>query len=680
MPLSIVLPLICVWPFSDIVLQAQPPRDTSASKLERTVDPNIKPGDNFFAYANGAWLKGATIPAGKDRWAVRDEINERARLQVAAILDDAPHARPGSLARKVADFRSAFLNQSAIEAKGIEPLKPQFARIDAVDDKLALTRLLGRSMRADVDPLNVGIFKSSSVLGLSVEHSIHGEKNYTAFLVQGGLGLGDRDAYLSKESRAIDQRERYQQYIARVLTFGGFDHAYQRAESVLALETALAETHATAAASANDRNANNEWSRSTFAHDAPGMDWTAFFEAAGLGKTQTVVAWQPTAVAGVASLVESMPLETWKDYLRFHAIDEFGEVLPFAFAEAAAGMRGVHATRDERAREQWSREITQTMMADAIGQLYVERYFSSKQKTRILGIIANVTREFRKHAANASWLSPESRKTAVAKIDNIYIGIGYPEKWESWNDLHIDVNDAFGNAQRIAERNSRHALARLTTPYDQREWALSSHSVGAVLNFQQNAYLFAAALLQTPKYDSTASDAATYGAIGAIIGHDMSHFVDVLGADYEPNGRMRRWWTAEDSTRFEVAAEPIVRQFSEYQPVPGVNMDGRLARTENVADLAGITAAFEAYRASLGARGGEKDYVRKNDREFFIAFAQAFATKTNEAGMRAQMVTDHAPEMYRMNTVRNIDAWYDAFDVVAGQSLYIEPKARVRIW
>lgn len=680
MSLSIVLLLLCVWPFSDIVLPAQPARDTAASKLERSVDSSIKPGDDFFSYANGAWLKQAFIPAGKDRWAVRDELNERARLQIATILDDAPTARAGSLARKVADFRSALLNQSAIEAKGIEPLRPQFARIDAVGDKLALTRLLGRTMRADVDPLNVGIFKSSTVLGLSVEHSIHGEKNYTAFLVQGGLGLGDRDAYLSREPRNVDLRERYQKYVARVLMFGGFERAHQRAESVIALETAIAETHATSVASANDRNANNEWTRATFAREAPGMDWNAFFEAAGLGKTQVVVAWQPSAVKGVAALVESTSLETWKDYLRFQAMHEFGEVLPFAFAEAAAGLRGVHATRDERAREQQSRELTQFAVSDAVGQLYVERYFSQAQKTRVIGIIANVTKEFRKHVANAAWLSPASRKTAVAKIDGIYIGIGYPEKWESWNDLRIDLNDAFGNLQRIAERNSRRALARLTMAYDRREWALSSHSVGAVLNFQQNAYLFAAAFLQSPKYDSTASDAATYGAIGAIIGHDMSHFVDVLGADYEPNGRMRRWWTADDSMSFEKIAEPIVQQFSEYQPVPGVYMDGRLSRTENVADLAGITAAFEAYRLSLGARGGDRDYVRRNDREFFIAFAQAFGTKTNEAGMRAQMMTDHAPEMYRMNTVRNIDAWYDAFDVTAGQRLYVEPKARVRIW
>ena len=235
-------------------------------------------------------------------------------------------------------------------------------------------------------------------------------------------------------------------------------------------------------------------------------------------------------------------------------------------------------------------------------------------------------------------------------------------------------------APGVAERSSRRALARLGRPYDPHEWVMAPQNAGAVLIFQQNAYEFAAALLQPPKYDPAASTAATYGAIGAIIGHDMSHFVDVLGADYEPNGRMRRWWTAEDFAKFEAAAEPLVRQFSEYEALPGVHVDGRLSRTENVADLAGMTAAFQAYRKSLGAMAGDREHVHRADREFFIAFAQAFGAKLNEKALRAQAATDHAPEMYRMNTVRNIDAWYEAFDVVPGQRLYLEPAARVRIW
>ena len=287
---------------------------------------------------------------------------------------------------------------------------------------------------------------------------------------------------------------------------------------------------------------------------------------------------------------------------------------------------------------------------------------------------------FREHVARAPWLSPVSRQIALEKLDRLYVGIGYPETWADWSDLRIDADDALGNALRVAERARRQALARLGKPHDARAWVLTPQIVGAVLIFQQNTYTFSAALLQPPKYDSTASDAAAYGAIGAIIGHDMSHFVDALGADYEPDGRMRHWWTVDDSVKFEAVTEPIVRQFSEYEPLPGMHVDGRLTRTENIADLAGLTAAFEAYRKTLGPKISNKDLVRRMDREFFIAFAQAFGAKLNETAMRAQLATDHAPEMYRFDTVRNLDAWYEAFDVIPGQRLYVEPGARVRIW
>lgn len=637
--------------------------------------PTPAPGDDFFAYANGAWLDAAVIPDGKGRWTVRDEINDRTRAQIAAILDAAGAAAPGSLARKVGDFRSAFLNQSAIDARGTSPLAPLFSRIDQAGDTRALARLLGSTMHADAAPLNLGVYSSSSVLGFAVEHSIHGETTYTPFLVQGGLALGDREQYLSQEPGAVDRRGRYRQYIARMLSLAGFDRTDQRAESVLSLETAIAETQATSEASAADRNADHQWSRADFTRDAPGLDWTAFFDAAGLGGQPIVVAWQPSAVKGVAALVAARPLDAWKDYLRFHAIDDHADVLPHAFSDAAADMRG-----DRRTREQRALALTQSALADAIGELYAARYFPPAQKARVRRIVQNVTAVFRDHVAHAAWLSPASREVAAAKVDALYVGIGYPEAWPDWSDLRIDPADAFGNAARLAERARRRALARLTAPYDQHEWTLTPQTAGALLIFQQNAYQFAAALLQPPKYDAAASDAAAYGAIGAIVGHDMSHFVDLLGADYEPDGRMRRWWTADDATNFDKAAEPLVRQFSAYEPLPGLHVDGRLTRSENVADLAGLVAAFEAYRMSLGATVADKAAVRRQDREFFIAFAQAFGSTMNEAGLRAQLANDHAPERYRMNTVRNVDAWYEAFDVVPGQRLYLEPAARVRVW
>lgn len=665
----------CLWTASTASARAQAPRARLASGLHATVDPTIRPGDDFFAYANATWLRVAVIPPGKDRWTVRDDINERTRRQIATLLDDARSAPAGSLARRVADFRRAYLDEAAIEKRGTKPLSAMFARIAGAHDRIALARLLGATMHADVDPLDLGVYTSASVLGLSVEHGIHGEKTYDVFLVQGGLGLGDREQYLSEAADAAERRTHYRRYVARVLGLAGFDRAEERADSVLALETAMARTHATAAASGVDRNADNRWSRSDLAREAPGLDWTAFLDAAGLGGQRVIVAWQPSAIRGLAELADARSLETWKDYLRFHAIDDYADVLPHAFADAAAEIHADHRTRSERALG-----ATQSMLADALGELYAERYFSPAQKKRVSRIIDNVAAAFRERVARTTWLSPASRRIALAKLDRLYVGVGYPERWEDWSDLRIDAADAFGNAQRIHERNVRHALARLSRPFDPHEWVMPPHIAGAVLVFQQNAYTFSAALLQPPKYDSTASDAAAYGAIGAIIGHDVSHFVDVLGAEYEPDGRVHRWWTADDSTRFEAAADPLVRQFSAYEPLPGLHVNGRLTRTENVADLAGLDAAFAAYRKSLGAEAANKEYVRRMDREFFLAFARAFGAKLSDAAMRAQLASDHAPEMYRMNTVRNLDAWYDAFDVTPDQRLYVEPKARVRIW
>jgi putative endopeptidase len=656
--------------------------DRPHSDLEPGVDSSISPGDDFFAYANGSWLQATEIPAGKERWNARNEISELTRQQVAKLLDDASTAPVGSSARKVAEFRAAYLNEAAIEARGVAPLKPLLDSIEYVGDKAALTRFLGRGLRADVDPLNWGVYRSSSLLGLSVEPSIHGEKTYVAFLLQGGVGLPDREYYVSTEPRMQALRPRYREYIGRLLSLAGSDRAEQRADAVMALETALAEAQATREASANDHNADNRWTRGDFARQAPGMDWSAFFAAAGLARQDAFVAWQPAAVTGLAALVASEPLETWKDYLRFHVVDGLADVLPRAFAEQAQAMReAVSDQRQPSSRAQRALETTQVAMSDALGRMYAERYFPADQKARVEAIVGNVIAAFRRRVESATWMSPGTRRQALAKLKTLYFGVGYPETWQDYSDLAVDSTDAVGNLRRVADRNYRRALARLGRPVDRTEWWIAPQIVGAVLVFQQNAYNFPAALLQAPKFDPTASDAANYGAIGAIVGHEVSHFVDMLGAEWDAENRERRWWTIEDSTRFQTAADALGQQVSGYHPLPDLAVNGKLTQTENIADLAGLAAAFEAYRKTLGGRANDQAYVRQQDREFFIGFARSWRGKVREEALRTQLATDgHAPERFRIATVRNIDAWYDAFDVRPGQRLYLEPKARVRIW
>jgi len=664
---------------------AQVASDSAAPALEDAVDADTEPGDDFFLYANGGWLKATEIPAGKGLWGARSEIAQRTRQQVAKLLDDANAAPAGSDARKVADFRAAYLNEAAIEARGIAPLKPLLGRIDRIRDKAGLTRLLGSELRADVDPMNLGVYNSSHILGLAVQAGNHGEKDHVAYLLQGGLGLPEREHYLNADPRMQALRVQYQAAIGHTLARLGLDlgspasKTASRAAAVMALETAIARSHATSEASANEHNADTLWTRADFAREAPGMDWSAFFAAAGLAKQPAFVAWQPTALKGAAELVASQRLQAWKDYLRIRVIARYAEVLPRAVD--AMPLRGVAAGSDQPgSRAQRALEATQSAMSDAIGKMYTERHFPPAYKARLQVIVANVVAAFTQRVEAAAWMSPGAKTTALAKLKSLYFGVGYPDRWQDYSNLAVDPADALGNLRRIAQRNYNQAVARLGQPVDQTEWCIAPQWPGAILTFHQNAYNFAAALLQVPKFDPSASDAVNYGAIGAIVGHEVSHFVDTLGADYAADGRLSRWWTDDDMTRYEAATEPLVRQFSGYRPFPDAAVDGKLALTENLADLGGLLAAFDAYRSTLGSKANDQQYVRQQDRQFFISFARGWRAKYRDDALRTQAASDHAPENYRVSTVRNVDAWYDAFDVKPGQRLYLEPKERVRIW
>jgi putative endopeptidase len=651
------------------------------ARLESTVDASILPGDDFFAYANGGWLKATAIPAGKERWGARDELQEQARGRIAALLDDARIAPAGSPARKVADFRAAYLNEAAIEAKGLATLQPLLERIEKVSGKTELTRFLARGMLADVDPMGFGIYQSASVLGLAVQQSIHGEKNNVAFLVQGGLGLPDREDYLSADPGKEALRTRYREYIRQMLTLAGFRRADERANAVLALETAIAQSHGTAEASANDRNADQVWTRSDFGRKAPGMDWTAFFDEAGLAGQGELVVWQPTAVTGLAAQVASQPLEAWKDYLRFHAIHDFADVLPRAFAEQAMALRAATTAGPQPSRAERALAATQSAMRDALGKMYTARYFPAAQKARVERISDNVRAALAKRVEASTWMTPATKANALLKLKTLYVGIGYPDRWDDDSSLTIDPKDPLGNLQRLSDRAYRNAVARLGQPVDLKYWAMAPQTVGGLLVFQQNSYVMSAALLEPPKYDHASSDAAAYGSVGALIGHDVTHYIDVLGADYDTEHRMQHWWTAEDMQRFQGLTQPLADQFASYHPLPGLSIDPKRTLTENIADLGGLAAAFDAYRQTLGSRLTDADYVRQQDREFFIAYAQTLRRKASESALRKQLATDnHAPENYRADTVRNLDAWYAAFDVRPGQRLYLEPAARVRVW
>ena len=653
------------------VADTRTPAIPAASPQEIGVDTGIKPGDDFYSYANGDWLKATQIPADRSRWGARNEIDEKTRAQLASLIEAAAKRSPGSYQRKVADFYAAYLSESAIEAKGVTSIRPLLNRIDGVHDKTALARLLGGGLRADVDPLNFGVYESSHLFGLAAQRGIHGEGRYFGYLLQGGLSLPTRDDYLNNTPQAQVLRTELLGNIGRALKLAGLERVEPRAAAVMELETAIARAQGTREESSNDHNADNHWALAEFPAKAPGMDWPAFFAAAGLARQKDLVAWQPGAIKGEAALIAAYPLQTWQDYLRFHVVDRYADVLPRAFARHS----DLSGPPNNVPREQRAMEATNRAMPDAVGRMYVEKYFPAESKIKAQAIAANVIDAFAKRIEAIEWLSPATRTLAVSKLKAMYFGVGYPDRWADYSRVTIDAGDPIGNLQHVADWDYQNALAKLDQPADATEWAPSPQSVAAYSIPLQNAYNFCAALLQPPKFDPSASDAANYGAIGAIFGHEVSHFVDLLGAEYDVQGAMHHWWTSDDNLQFEALSKPLIEQFSSYSPFPDLSINGKLTLSENIADLGGLAAAFDAYRRTLGNKGNDKDYVRQQDREFFIGFARAWRVKIRRDALRTQVATnDHAPENFRVSTVRNMDASYNAFDVVPGQRLYLEPR------
>jgi putative endopeptidase len=685
--------MLCALLACGASLQAQAQNDAIEG-----VDKTIHPGDDFFAYANGQWLNTRDIPSGRTRWSVGNEIQALAQQQVSQLLNQLATQPPGAsdgTARKVADFRAAFLDEATIEARGLAPIKSQLLdRIEAINNKRALARFLGSELRADVDPMGFGGAQSKHLFGLAVDKGIQGEQRNAAILVQGGLGLPDREHYLSPAAPMQALRVQYRDHLAQLWRLAGGSPAPQRIEAVMALETAIARSHATKEDSAREENANQRWTHHDFAQEAPGLDWAAFFAAAGLTRSGTwapVIVWQPNAAKGAAALVAAQPLQVWKDYLRLRAVDRHAYVLPRAFAQAASALHDVAVAGASEApsRAQQATAAVQQALGEGVSRLYVQRHFPAEYKARVQSIAAQVQLVLRERMAAVNWLADAGKAQALVKLETVYFGLGYPERWADDSTLVVRRDDAFGNRRRAEQWHTRLALARLGQPVDTRRWALPSHTIAAGLDFTKNAYNFPAALLQETKFDAVRSlqalkagepDAANYGAIGAIVGHELTHFFDELGADYDLQGAKRRSWTDADLARYRAATKPLVEQFSNYRPFEDVAVDGQAALVENLADLMGLSAAFEAYRRTLGARASDPEFVKRHDRLFFIGFARSWRAKNNDEALRKRARSDHPPEPYRIATVRNLDAWYEAFDVRPGHRLYLPPADRVRVW
>ncbi|MCU0685665.1 MAG: M13 family metallopeptidase, partial [Polyangiaceae bacterium] len=675
LPLFATLFVACSTP-------APAPRATSAPAATRGLDlagmdRATLPGNDFFVYGNGSWLKQTEIPADRSGYGTGAILTELTAKRTAELIAEADaKAPPGSDARKVGDYYASYLDEAAIEAKGLSPLQPTLDRFAALADAKGLARALGATLRADVDAFNRTDFYTDNVLGLWVAQDLNDPSRYAPFLLQGGLGLPDRSYYVDAGPKLAEIRDKYQAYLVAMFKLAGAADAEAKAKRVFELELRLARSHATRTESVDVHKGNNHWARRDFAARAPGLDWDAYFEAAGLGPQGEFVVWHPGALTGLAAAVREVPLETWKDYLTLHALASAAPLLPKAFVDERFAFYGGVLSGTPKLRDRWKRAVdaTSDALGEAVGRLYVERYFPASEKARAEAMVQNELAAFARRVERLDWMAPATKQKALAKLKVLKVGVGYPDKWRDYSALEIVRGDAFGNAERAALFEYRRNLAKLGRPVDRGEWVMNPQLVNAVNLPAMNAMNFPAAILQPPNFDPARPSAMDYGAIGSTIGHEISHSFDDQGALFDATGRLENWWTPADFAHFREAAAKLVKQYDAYRPFPDASVNGTLTLSENIADVAGLAVAYDAYRLSLHGQEAPARDGFTGDQQFFISFAQKWRSKFREPTQRQRLLTDgHSPADYRALTVRNLDAWYAAFDVQPGQALFLTP-------
>jgi putative endopeptidase len=679
-----ILPLLlCAFTASAASqLYAQPP-DTGISIPN--MDTAVPPGDNFYLYANGGFIAHTKLPADRASLGVFNGLSDLSFKQTASIIENASkgNAPAGSDERKIADLYRSFMDEAAIESHGLPALKPHLAEIAAIQNPHELAHALGLTLRADVDALNNTNFHTANIFGLWVAPNFNDPDHYAPYLLQGGTQLPNRDYYLSDADAMKQVREKYLAHIATTFRLAGLSDPDARAARVLALETAIAKQQVSLADSEDIHKANNPWHAADFAAKAPGLDWAEFFHAASLDKQDTFIVWQPAAFTGEAALVASQPIDAWKDLLAYHVIENYAGATSKALADERFAFFGttLSGVTQQRPRDFRGDVFVSATLGDAVGQLYVKRFFSPEAKAQAQAIVANLLAAYRVRLESITWMAPDTKKEAIVKLGTLQVGVGYPDHWRSYTGYEVSPDNLFANTWKANLFDYHYSLGRIGAPVDRKEWCMTPQTVNAVNLPLDNGLNFPAAILQPPFFDPKAPAAHNYGAIGTIIGHEISHTFDSEGAAFDSMGRVRNWWTPEDLAHFNAVTAALAAQYDTYAPFPDLHVNGRQTLGENIADVAGLAAAYDAFHASLKGSAAPVVAGFSGDQQFFIAFGQNWGGIIRDAALRQEVLTDpHAPAQYRALTVRNEDGWYTTFSIKPTDKLYLAPKDRVRIW
>jgi putative endopeptidase len=640
------------------------------------MDRGVDPGDDFAAYANGTWQKTTAIPPDRSNWGTSTILTDQAEQRVRDLIEGAAgsQAAKGSAAQKVGDFYTAFMDEAAIEKAGRSPLQPYLAAVATIGSKGQLARALGFSDRNGV---NVPI-------RTSVSADLKNNDRYALYIEQDGLGLPDRDYYLDeKNERFADVRAKYLHHVAAMLTLAGLTDAETKAQAIVALERKIATVHWTRVESRQMDKIYNPVTRAELAARFPGFDWNSYIAGAQLPDKVSLIAVQPSALAGIAQLVASEPLDVWKDYLVFHIVSDYASVLPKAFVDEDFAFNGKVLAGTPEPRERWRRGVDQVneALGEAVGQLYVATYFPPTAKAKADELVHNLLAAMDVRLQNLTWMAPETKVKARAKLAAFTPKIGYPDKFRDYSKLDVKRNDAFGNLRRAREFEYERALTKAPGPVDRGEWEMTPQTVNAYADPSMNEIVFPAGILQPPYFDPNADPAVNYGGIGAVIGHELSHHFDDQGRKFDAKGALADWWTPTDVERFTSYTDRVVKQYGEYEPLPGKHVNGELTLGENMADLAGLMVAYDAYRISLHGQEAPVLDGFTGDQRFFLGWAQVWRRKYRDEALLQLITTNpHTPSHFRPYVVRNIDAWYTAFNVQPGTKLYLAPADRVHVW
>jgi putative endopeptidase len=638
-------------------------------------DPTVKPGEDFYRYAGGTWLKTEQIPADRANWGTLTKLRSLSQERVRDLIEAAAtsDARDGSVQRKVGDYYAAYLDTKSIEARGLAPAMPGLAAIASARSHEDIARLLARADLGLPSPIDFGI---------SLDRK--NPDRYVVVIRHGGIALPERDFYLREDEQFTTVRAQYREHIARFMKLAGQDAPEESAAAILALETEIARLHWPAADRRDSDRTYNLVSRAGLDELAPDFPWAATFDAAGLPPLQEVVVGEKSAIPLLAKLFHATPVATWRRYLTYHFLRTHASLLPTALDAEAFAFFGHTLNGQPEQTARWKRAVDATNggLGEAVGQLYVARYFPPAAKAAALEMIENLRAAFADRIAHATWMSEETRKVAADKLAAFRPKIGYPDRWRDYSGVEVRRDDAFGNHDRSVLFEWRRELGRLSQKTDRDEWFLAPQTVNAYYNPIFNEIVFPAAILQPPLFDAAADSAVNYGAIGGVIGHEMGHGFDDQGAKYDAHGVLRSWWLERDVTAFKALGDRLAVQYDAYEPLPGIRVNGRLTLGENLGDLGGTSVALEAYHRSLQGRPAPVIGSLGGDQRFFLAWAQAWRSLYRDQSLRNQVLSDpHSPGPYRVNgVVRNMDAWYDAFDVKPDDALYLSPPERVRVW